>query len=47
MQANLGAGILDQSQADALLGLGNILLVSVTRRWALIEFRAEYRFWVS
>jgi hypothetical protein len=32
VQADLQAGILTQAQADALLGLGNILLTSVTRR---------------
>jgi hypothetical protein len=28
----LGAGLLTQAQADSLLGPGNLLLVSVTRR---------------
>jgi hypothetical protein len=32
VQADLNAGILTQAQADALLGPGNILLLSVTRR---------------
>jgi hypothetical protein len=32
--AYLNAGILAQAQADALLGPGNILLLSVTRRSA-------------
>jgi hypothetical protein len=32
VQAFLGAGILTQTQADAPLGPGNVLLVSVTRR---------------